>query len=271
SSLNSNEKDSSVSLETKVTDAIFPSLIDCDKPIDTFINLLYDNQCPTNTIDYFHLNNINTIGDIARLTPVQIEIYPIPSPKLANIQQALSLYEEQLTKSSSISPPIDNMNESLMPIATNNENISTMELSSVPIAMITNQHDKLYDVDTLIDSLDYEKLYLNDKISSPTKFLRKRHQKSLIDQQELISPQKLYLTSINKNNEHEQNNSRSLKTEIISNITLGDRLQKAADIYKTKGILPFDNDYIELIRQLFNNSSLTHLEQLHLKALFLNQ
>ncbi|CAF3620498.1 unnamed protein product, partial [Rotaria sp. Silwood2] len=130
---------------------------------------------------------------------------------------------------------------------------------------------KFYDVDTLIDSLDYEKLYLNDKISSPTKFLRKRHQKSLIDQQELISPQKLYLTSINKNNEHEQNNSRSLKTEIISNITLGDRLQKAADIYKTKGILPFDNDYIELIRQLFNNSSLTHLEQLHLKALFLNQ
>ncbi|CAF1077573.1 unnamed protein product [Rotaria sordida] len=281
SSLNSNEKNSSVSFANKINDAIFPSLIDCNKPIENLMNLLYDNRCSTSTIDYFYSNNIKTIGDIARLTSAQIEIYPIPSPKLINIQKVFSLYEEQLTKSSSISPPIDNINESLMPIAStseeinpNNENISTIESSSIPIAMITNQHDKLYDVDTLIDSLDYEKLYLNDKISSPinqTNFLRTRYQKCLIDRQESNSSQKYYLTPINKSNEHEQNDSRSLKTEPISNITLGDRLQKAADIYKTKGILPFDNDYIELIRQLFNNSSLTHLERLHLNTLFLNQ
>ena len=103
---------------------------------------------------------------------------------------------------------------------------------SPSIAMIVNPHDKLYDVDTLIDSLDYENLYLNDKLSPPS------------------NP--------------EQND------QIKSNLTLGDYLQKAADIYKTQGNLPFNDDYIELIRQLINNSSLTHLEQLHLKTLFLH-
>ncbi|CAF4869515.1 unnamed protein product [Rotaria sp. Silwood1] len=272
--LNSNEKDSSISIENKINDAIFPSLINCDKPIDILINLLYDDQCPANTIDYFHSNNIHTIGNIAQLTPNQIETYPIPLPKLANIQKVLSLYEEQLIKSSSISSKIDNMNESLSTseeIIPNNENLSTMEISSTSIAMTTNQHDKLYDVDTLIDSLDYEKFHLNDKISSPINFLRKKHHMSLIDRQQLNLSQKSNLTLINQNNENEENNLQSLKIEIVSNITLGDRLQKAADIYKTKGLLSFDNDYIELIRQLFNNSSLTHLEQLHLKTLFLNQ
>jgi hypothetical protein len=105
--------------------------------------------------------------------------------------------------------------------------------------MITNSQDKLYDVETLIDSLDYDVSISNNQKD----FKRTKRQI-----QEFDSP-------INENNK---------------NLTLGDRLQKAADIYKTNGILPFDDDYIELIRQLFNNSSLTHLEQLHLKTLFLN-
>jgi hypothetical protein len=139
--------------------------------------------------------------------------------------------------------------------------------------MITNSPDKLYDVDTLIDSLDYEKLYLNDEIplsTSKTNFKCTKRQIDLINRQEFNSPQKRCLSPTDENNKHEQNDQISPKKQTISNITLGDRLQKAADTYKTKGLIPFDDDYIELIRQLFNNSSLTHLEQLHLKTLFLN-
>jgi hypothetical protein len=134
-------------------------------------------------------------------------------------------------------------------------------ISAESEAMITNSQDKLYDVDTLIDSLDYEKLYLNDEASlstSQTDFKRPRRQLALINQEEFCSPQKRCLSPSNDD-------------DSISNLTLGDRLQKAADIYKTTGRLLFDDDYIELIRQLFHNSSLTHLEQLHLKTLFLNQ
>ena len=128
--------------------------------------------------------------------------------------------------------------------------------------MITNSHDKLYDVDTLIDSLDYEKLYLNDEtpLSTPSQIdsKRPRRQLAMINNEEFSSPQKRCLSPT-----HDK--------EKTSFVTLGDRLQQAADIYKTTGRLLFDNDYIELIRELFHNSSLTHLEQLHLKTLFLNQ
>lgn len=68
--------------------------------------------------------NIITIGDLARSTSVQIETYPIPSPKLTNIQQALKLYEENLAKCSSASPPTDDMNESSMSIRNSSEEIA---------------------------------------------------------------------------------------------------------------------------------------------------
>jgi len=61
---------------------------------------------------------MNTVGDIARSTAAQIEVYPIPPPKLANIQKALSLYQERLVTSPSLSPIIG---ESLTPIASTSE------------------------------------------------------------------------------------------------------------------------------------------------------
>ena len=145
----------------------------------------------------------------------------------------------------------------------------------------------MYDVDTLIDSLDYERLYLNnndndddddDEITpssaSQVDFIRQRREKALIDRDEQISPQKRCLSLINKDKDdidnQEQNEQISSKKQTIINVTLGDRLQKASDIFKINGYLPFDDDYIELVRQLFNNSSLSNLEQLHLKSLFLD-
>jgi hypothetical protein len=201
-------------------------------------------------LNHFHSNKINTIGDIARLTSTEIENSPLPSPKLENIQKAFSLYQEHLVNSSSMNNTITNTSDKTIRmyfyLIKSNKNISFAvflaiddNISSISEAMITNSQDKLYDVETLIDSLDYDVSISNNQKD----FKRTKRQI-----QEFDSP-------INENNK---------------NLTLGDRLQKAADIYKTNGILPFDDDYIELIRQLFNNSSLTHLEQLHLKTLFLN-
>jgi len=164
----------------------------------------------------------------------------------------------------------------------------TKEASSLPTTTTTinDPHNPLYDVDTLIDSLDYERLYLNDNkdiddesIPSSTSqidFIRTRCQIALANRDEQISPQKRRLSSTSQDDDddidnQEQDEQISPKKSItIVHITLGDRLQKAAEIFQTTGRLPFDDDYIELIRQLFNNSSLTHLEQLHLKSLFLD-
>jgi hypothetical protein len=271
-------------------------------------NIFLYVSSPTNAINYFRSIKMNTVGDIARSTAAQIEVYPIPPPKLANIQKALSLYQERLITSPSLSPIIGTNGESLTPIASTSEEpigiwnhfsrkiksfcffflaISdgtfTKEGSSLP-PMISDPHNSLYDVDTLIDSLDYERLYLNDNKeiddesapSSTTQidFIRTRRQLALANRDEQISPQKRRLSSINQDDEEvdnqEQDEQISPKKQTIINITLGERLQKAADLFQTQGHLPFDDDYIELIRQLFNNSSLTHLEQLHLKSLFLD-
>ncbi len=76
---------------------------------------------PTDTLTYFHSNQINTIGDIARATSIQIETYPIPPPKLANIQKAL----EHFATSSSILPTNET---AIIPIATTSEETIRMYL-----------------------------------------------------------------------------------------------------------------------------------------------
>jgi hypothetical protein len=76
---------------------------------------------PTNAINYFRSIKMNTVGDVARSTAEQIEVYPIPPPKLANIQKALSLYQERLVTSPSLSPIIGTNGESLTPIASTSE------------------------------------------------------------------------------------------------------------------------------------------------------
>lgn len=263
---------------------------------------------------------MTTVGDIARSTAEQIDVYPIPPPKLANILKALSLYQERLVTSPSLSPIIGNSSESLTPIASTSEEtigrltklvyeIQTSSFgcffivlaisdgtftkessawASAARATITDPHHPSYDVDTMIDSLDYERLYLNENkdideqsipsSASQTDFIRARRRMALAQRNEYISPQKRRLSSSSQdeqddvsrmeNDEQDQSQSPSQLSSIT--ITLGERLQKAAEVFQMKGHLPFDEDYIALVRQLFSNSSLTHLEQLHLKSLFLD-
>ncbi|UJR21601.1 hypothetical protein I4U23_024683 [Adineta vaga] len=292
STLNTSEIDVS---QVKSAEPIFPALVDCDKPLDSLIHVVYGGVCPTNAINYFRSIKMNTVGDIARSTAAQIEVYPLPPPKLSNIQKALSLYQERLVTSPSLSPIIGINSESLTPIASTSEEPIAFsdgtfikEAASLPtITAINDPHHALYDVDTLIDSLDYERLYLNDdkdsneesipSSTSQTDFIRTRRQLALANRDEQISPQKRRLSVTDDDNNDTDNIENQVEKEEISpkkqsimNITLGDRLQKAAEIFQTNGRLPFDDDYIELVRQLFTNSSLTHLEQLHLKSLFLD-
>lgn len=257
---------------------------------------------------------MSTVGDIARSTAAQIEVYPLPPPKLSNILRALSLYQERLVNSPSLSPIIGTNDESLTTIPSTSEEpigirnlfliliityhlsclaISdgtfTKEVASLPSTIITDPQSSLYDVDTLIESLDYEQLYLNenndgqDEIAPPSTsqidFIRRRRQIALADRDEQISPQKRRFSESNTGKDddeeegldsQEQDEQISPKKPMISNRTLGERLQKAADLLQEHGRLPFDEDYIELVRELFNNSSLTHLERLHLKSLFLD-
>ena len=64
---------------------------------------------------------MNTVGDIARSTAAQIEVYPLPPPKLSNIQKAFSIYQERLVTSPSLSPIIGTNGESLTPVASTSE------------------------------------------------------------------------------------------------------------------------------------------------------
>jgi hypothetical protein len=135
---------------------------------------------------------------------------------------------------------------------------------------IVDPHDELYDVDTLIDSLDYEQLYMNDSneqtmplSTSESSFIRTRRENALLNRQHYISIDKpCLLLSTNTDNDE------TCQTSAMVETTLGERLQKAADIYRVTGNLPFDDDYIRLVRYLIDNSSLTHLERLHLKSFF---
>ena len=117
----------------------------------------------------------------------------------------------------------------------------------------------LYDVDTLIDSLDCENLHLTDHVSHR----RNDAGATMNTAEEFRSPAKRPLLPINRDESEEISPKKPT-------LTLGDRLQKAADVYQAKGLVPFDNEYIELVRQLLDNATLTHLEKLHLRSLLRN-
>ena len=119
----------------------------------------------------------------------------------------------------------------------------------------------LYDVDTLINSLDRENLDGRDEFFSSNHSMDSPRQRTSIT--EPMSPDNPSSPPIGPNGE------RSPKEPDIPSVTLGDRLQAAASIFNSQGSLPFDDAYIELVRQLVNNPSFTQLEQLHLKHVVL--
>ncbi|CAF1620401.1 unnamed protein product, partial [Adineta ricciae] len=231
-----------ISSNTETIDYIFPSLIDCNKSIDSLTDLLSENECANDILNHFQSINIGTVGDLARLSLNQIEMEPILSSKLVNLRRALAFYQERLIASSSTNT-ID-CSLTVRTTMTSDESMiiddsnQTTNLSSMPIGMATNPSNKLYDVETLINSLDCEQLDLNDEIPLST------HQITSMNDERFSSPSNRRSSPMDE--------STPTKQTLVT-VTLGDRLQNAADLCKTMGSLPFNDDYIELVRQLITN------------------
>ena len=72
----------------------------CTKKLLDERNILY--ICSANDVlNHFQSVNINTVGDLARLSLNQIEMDPVLSSKSANLRRALTFYQERLIASSS--------------------------------------------------------------------------------------------------------------------------------------------------------------------------
>lgn len=206
---------------------------------------------------------MKTIGDLARCTIEQIESFSLPTPKLSNLQKLLSTYENQLEKTSTKILTIDNNDDLSPPIATtSDEDIvrCSTDFTGQSQTAVTSSNGPLYDVDVLMASLDYENRSPSSTVPTKT---------------ETNSPRKRCLMPINNVEmkiDDEQNSSSPKKANLseTTSQTLGDRLKAAAEVIQIKGYLPFDDDYVELVRQLVNNPSLTHLEKNHLKKSLLN-
>jgi hypothetical protein len=112
-------------------------------------------------------------------------------------------------------------------------------------------HRPLYDVDELIASLDCDKFHLTDR--------------SAVSSDRNESTSKRTFLSSNSDEHQDALDQISPKKQMISSGTLGDRLQIAAARYKENGHLPFDDDYVELVRLMLYNSSLSNDEQRQLK------
>ena len=148
---------------------------------------------------------------------------------------------------------MDNNDDLSPPIATTSEDDSTGQSQTTKE---TSTDGPLYDVDVLMASLEYEN---RPPVANAT---------------ETISPRKRCLMPINgemkSGDDAELSSPKKTNRSERTSVTLGDRLRAAAELVQIKGSLPFDDDYVELVRQLVNNPSLTHLEKLHLKQSLLN-
>lgn len=219
-------------------------MIDCDKPLETLSDEF--GQCP-----------LKTIGDLARCTAEQIESFSLPTAKLSDLQKALATYESQLEKTSTKILTMDNNDDLSPPVATTSEDDSTGQSQTMEKP---STDGSLYDVDVLMASLDYEN---RPPVASATEGTGKT---------ETISPRKRCLMPINgeiKSGDELSSPKKTGRSERTS-FTLGDRLRAAAELVQIKGSLLFDDDYVELVRQLVNNPSLTHLEKVHLQKSLLN-
>jgi hypothetical protein len=160
-------------------------------------------------------------------------------------------------------------------LAVNEIDTANELLTTTTTATTQYTHTALYDVDQLMGNLDCDKSLANYASTRMTNENRMNNQASVdisIERDEMSSPRKRCLSIINGDNEHDDQEQISPKKSSMSVApTLGDRLQKAANVFSLKGLLPFDDDYIELARHLFHNSILSDLEKVHLKSLLLNQ
>uniref|UniRef100_A0AAR2K922 Telomere-associated protein Rif1 N-terminal domain-containing protein n=1 Tax=Pygocentrus nattereri TaxID=42514 RepID=A0AAR2K922_PYGNA len=76
-------------------DCVYPALVCCSTPVEAVLPQISSHMWPRGLGQLVRAKNIKTVGDLSALTPSEIKLLPIRSPKLSNVKKALKNYHEQ--------------------------------------------------------------------------------------------------------------------------------------------------------------------------------
>uniref|UniRef100_A0A3B4CIH5 Telomere-associated protein Rif1 N-terminal domain-containing protein n=1 Tax=Pygocentrus nattereri TaxID=42514 RepID=A0A3B4CIH5_PYGNA len=79
-------------------DCVYPALVCCSTPVEAVLPQISSHMWPRGLGQLVRAKNIKTVGDLSALTPSEIKLLPIRSPKLSNVKKALKNYHEQQRK-----------------------------------------------------------------------------------------------------------------------------------------------------------------------------
>uniref|UniRef100_W5KUD7 Replication timing regulatory factor 1 n=1 Tax=Astyanax mexicanus TaxID=7994 RepID=W5KUD7_ASTMX len=79
-------------------DCVYPALVCCSTPVEAVLPQISSNMWPRGLGQLVRARNIKTVGDLSALTPSEIKLLPVRSPKLSNVKKALKTYHEQQRK-----------------------------------------------------------------------------------------------------------------------------------------------------------------------------
>ncbi|KAI4876856.1 hypothetical protein NFI96_011089 [Prochilodus magdalenae] len=79
-------------------DCVYPALVCCSTPVEAVLPQISSHMWPRGLGQLVRARNIKTVGDLSALTPSEIKLLPICSPKLSNVKKALKTYHEQQRK-----------------------------------------------------------------------------------------------------------------------------------------------------------------------------
>uniref|UniRef100_A0A3B4AYK3 Telomere-associated protein Rif1 N-terminal domain-containing protein n=1 Tax=Periophthalmus magnuspinnatus TaxID=409849 RepID=A0A3B4AYK3_9GOBI len=76
-------------------DCIYPALVGCTAPVEAVLPRIASTVWSRGFGQIVRARNIKTVGDLSALTPTEVKVLPIRSPKISNVKKALKIYEQQ--------------------------------------------------------------------------------------------------------------------------------------------------------------------------------
>ncbi|KAJ0070157.1 hypothetical protein NL108_002477 [Boleophthalmus pectinirostris] len=76
-------------------DCIYPALVGCTAPVEAVLPQIASTMWSRGFGQIVRARNIKTVGDLSALTPTEVKVLPIRSPKISNVKKALKIYEQQ--------------------------------------------------------------------------------------------------------------------------------------------------------------------------------
>ncbi|XP_072301110.1 telomere-associated protein RIF1 [Eucyclogobius newberryi] len=76
-------------------DCIYPALVGCTAPVEAVLPQIASTMWSRGFGQIVRARNIKTVGDLSALTPPEVKVLPIRSPKVSNVKKALKIYEQQ--------------------------------------------------------------------------------------------------------------------------------------------------------------------------------